>query len=600
MTHTETPSRAPWRPLASGLTPWSARRRRAAATGSERRGAAAERHCGCGTCAACTGLTSPTRPRFFAGQLLTDAELVELETYVIEKNKLHNRFLHGWGVVCGLEVVCGECGDDIVVQPGYALDPCGNDVVVPAAQPFDIASAIRACLDAERSSPVCDPPYGRPLAQCDEEVSWCVTLRYLEQDVRPVVPLSPSPTRSCSCGGSSCGCGGPAVTGGMRPGYECTCGGSGSHSATACGCTPPATKRVPAPGCEPTRTVECFELGACRDEGCCHDLGDRLAGTMPQRVAECLLALSGLFSERISKDNQKVGARITLDVARRGDADRAEVAVGQLYDAVVTLYERDPLRTRCVFPRRLDEIVIAGRAEGESERAYVERMSSHGRALMVLVADYVRECVCDALLPPCPPDPADDRIILACVTMKDGKVVEICNHACRRYAGSFLSREYWLPIGPVVWWLVGLLCCFPLLGRGRYKGVDLGRVLRSFDPDRLARQTVAENDFAVVSDLRDRVRRAARGARAAVGGDVISRLIGDRANLAAHLGKSPGAATDALAKQRVTATVVEVDDPDVVPAWGVGPLVRPGSRVVLYVHRNKVLGFGPAAENGDG
>jgi hypothetical protein len=592
VTDTDLSSTGRWSQAGSGLTPWSSRGRWPAPTGPKM-------PCGCGVCPACTGLTSATRPRFFAGQLLTDAELIELQSYVIDKNKLHNRFLHGWGVVCGLEVVCGDCGDDIVVRPGYALDPCGNDVVVPSAQRFDIAAAIQACLTAERTSPICDPPYGEPPSRCDDEATWCVTLRYREQDVRPITPLAPSPARSCSCGGASCGCGGNG--GGGRSGYECTCGAGGGHSATACGCSAPAGKTSPAPGCEPTRTIECFELGACRDEGRCHDFGDVIAGTMPQRIIECLLAVSGLFSDRISKDNQKVGARIALDVTKRGDADKAEAAVGQLYDAVVELYERDPLRTRCTYPKEFDEIVIVPQDEGESESAYLDRMSRNTQLLLVLVVNYLRDCICDALLPPCPPDPCDDRIILACVTMKDGKVVEVCNQACRRYAGSFVSREYWLPVGPVLTWLAGLLCCFPILGRGRYRGVDVGRLLRSYDPERSARQKLAENDFAAVSDVWSRAQQAVRRVRGSVRGDLVSRLIGDRVNLAAQLGKRPSTATRALAKQRVTASVVEVDDPDLIPARGVGPLplVRPGSRVVAYVHENKVLGFGPAPD-GDG
>ena len=36
------------------------------------------------------------RPRFFPGQLLTDADLNLLNRYIIEKRRLHNRYLHDW------------------------------------------------------------------------------------------------------------------------------------------------------------------------------------------------------------------------------------------------------------------------------------------------------------------------------------------------------------------------------------------------------------------------------------------------------------------------------------------------------------------------
>ena len=60
-------------------------------------------------CTECGELKCLCRPRFFAGQLLTEQDLNRLQTYVIEKNRLHNRYLHGWGVVCGLEVGCEPC-----------------------------------------------------------------------------------------------------------------------------------------------------------------------------------------------------------------------------------------------------------------------------------------------------------------------------------------------------------------------------------------------------------------------------------------------------------------------------------------------------------
>src|SRR5690242_1272175 len=60
-------------------------------------------------CPACGGLECLCRPRFFAGQLLTEDDLNRLDDYVVAKNRLHNRYLVGWGVACGLEVVCSVC-----------------------------------------------------------------------------------------------------------------------------------------------------------------------------------------------------------------------------------------------------------------------------------------------------------------------------------------------------------------------------------------------------------------------------------------------------------------------------------------------------------
>ena len=44
------------------------------------------------------------RVNFFPRQLLTDGDMIADQEYFREKLRRHNRYLHGWGVVCGLEV----------------------------------------------------------------------------------------------------------------------------------------------------------------------------------------------------------------------------------------------------------------------------------------------------------------------------------------------------------------------------------------------------------------------------------------------------------------------------------------------------------------
>src|SRR5574340_614895 len=86
-------------------------------------------------CPVCLGIECLDRPRFFAGQLLNEADLNSAQAYVMAKNRLHNRYLHGPGVVCGLEVVCNDCDGYVTVKPGYAIDPCGNDIIVCQEKP---------------------------------------------------------------------------------------------------------------------------------------------------------------------------------------------------------------------------------------------------------------------------------------------------------------------------------------------------------------------------------------------------------------------------------------------------------------------------------
>jgi hypothetical protein len=72
----------------------------------------------------------------------------------------HNKHLHGWGIVCGLIVECGEVPDeespvlrDVRVTSGYALTCEGGDIVVRAPLPIDLLSLIEE-HDATAETPI--------------------------------------------------------------------------------------------------------------------------------------------------------------------------------------------------------------------------------------------------------------------------------------------------------------------------------------------------------------------------------------------------------------------------------------------------------------
>ena len=98
-------------------------------------------------CPVCGGLECLCRPRFFAGQLLSEEDLRALDHYIIEKNKLHNRYLHGWGVVCGLEVVCHECKGWVTINPAMPSILAGTTSRVRSYS-FDLCARIRECWTA--------------------------------------------------------------------------------------------------------------------------------------------------------------------------------------------------------------------------------------------------------------------------------------------------------------------------------------------------------------------------------------------------------------------------------------------------------------------
>lgn len=75
------------------------------------------------------------RINFFKGFLTTEKDWNDAERYHIDKRRLHNRMMHSPGVVYGfagdLRVTARARGDlSVEVQPGYAIDGMGNDLMI--------------------------------------------------------------------------------------------------------------------------------------------------------------------------------------------------------------------------------------------------------------------------------------------------------------------------------------------------------------------------------------------------------------------------------------------------------------------------------------
>lgn len=103
-----------------------------------------------------------TRTRFFDGMLLTQADLENEQSYWRMKRRLTNRAL-GTGVVWGLRLTLDQKTQRYRLSPGYALDCCGNDIVVECPVEVSHADLVqRSQLDAttirtsfERGRTVC-------------------------------------------------------------------------------------------------------------------------------------------------------------------------------------------------------------------------------------------------------------------------------------------------------------------------------------------------------------------------------------------------------------------------------------------------------------
>ena len=95
------------------------------------------------TCVECD-VPQLARNHYFTGKLLVERDFVDEQHYFIGKHRRHNRYLHGWGVVCGLKVKehpNEQCRSQyVVVEPGTAVDCCGREIVVAREEFFDFRS----------------------------------------------------------------------------------------------------------------------------------------------------------------------------------------------------------------------------------------------------------------------------------------------------------------------------------------------------------------------------------------------------------------------------------------------------------------------------
>jgi hypothetical protein len=101
------------------------------------------------------------RPRFFEGQYLTAEDLSAVVDYLRGADLRHKLGAHTWGVAIGMNLVerpsPGPANRrDVILQPGYAFDGFGRDIVVD--QPLRLAEALFA--DIAYNPAVDDPAAG--------------------------------------------------------------------------------------------------------------------------------------------------------------------------------------------------------------------------------------------------------------------------------------------------------------------------------------------------------------------------------------------------------------------------------------------------------
>ena len=415
-------------------------------------------------CPACGGLQCLCRPRFFPGQLLTDEDLNRLERYVIDKNKLHTRYLHGWGVACGLEVACDPCSSsNVVVRSGYAVSPCGDDIIVCKDASVNVCELIDQCRP--QTGVVCDPPSQQAPRECRDGIEpWVLAICYDERPSRGITALTGSTDTACcpgcSCGGSaSCGC---------KGGSGCTCGSKKTGTSTQ-------KKKTYLPQCEPTQICEGYRFTAypmprpTRSQVPSLDSRNNMDlmfawmyanrskfGPMLERLLCCVTAALELRESFADRGKYTTGREVASSYGDYLDALRNFATSFALHN--------------CTFVDRLT-------ADTRQDSSKIDSLKNHtvltDEHKLVITASFqkldqnvfslIAECFCSALLPACP-DPAPDNCVpLAVLTVRtrDCHVVEICNWEARKLLITWQTVGYWLSWLP---WqnlrnTIAKLCC---------------------------------------------------------------------------------------------------------------------------------------------
>jgi hypothetical protein len=538
------------------------------------------------------------RPKYFKGQLLTDADLTAEQKYVIEKNKLHNRYLHGWGVVCGLKVKCFPCctghgaSGKVLVEPGYAIDCCGNDIIICNEVEYDVVKRINEFKKKKKAE--ADPCSGETV----EEETTCecksggekyyVVLQYKEADSKPATAL---------------------------------------NTQDACSIQ----------SCVPSRTEECYKLDLV--EYC------TLNRTMEERfltkVKKCLELFTNTWQkvfgdkgtdvtkQSVTEDQLKtfikeyhkvLPSHINCDIL--DELDAIETTEGESEKEHLFDYE-PPIRLTATGASPLlaiqaklksdynasdnltstpinestleitdstNNVVYSVEKESQKEIYHVYRITeSTGKLaivqLYIMIFGLLLECICQALLRPCPECGEDDIVILAAVTVDGKKIDSICNFE-RKIVMTFPTLFYYLPLDVGFEKMTKFICCdFVDFLANVFQGVQY--------PTYKFAAMATKNNFAAPKMMSANFVKAFK----VVPQSMFRVFDPTNVSLENSLNKDAVQAKSDLKKLNVTVVGTEKYEPSLADfslerIISTVPIARPGSKVVLLVDdNNKVVNF---------
>jgi hypothetical protein len=342
-------------------------------------------------CHTCGGQECFERPRYFCGQLLTDKDLDAAQRYVIEKNKLHNRYLVGSGVVCGLAVRCVPCDKcTVTIEPGYAIDCCGNDIVLCEPAPFNVCEYIEKCF--REKEPACEDMIRLPSRCDDQPKEYCLILSYDEEHARPMTAL----IRDNGCNVSRC---------------------------------------------EPSRTKETFRLDLVEKKDD-QDLTPQLS--LWDKLRDCVTKVYPQLT-RFVAEFSVAEAKLNQNQDLNAFHTTVFVIFCRMKAYILELYKKGP-NVRCNLATELNKIEesFPPFTEDRERRAtYLQQVYTAVFRMWAYILQFMIDCICDALLVPCTECDEQEGVLLACLTIQGGKIEKICNMA-RRQVVSGPALRYWL------------------------------------------------------------------------------------------------------------------------------------------------------------
>jgi hypothetical protein len=333
----------------------------------------------------------------------------------VEKQKLHNRYLHGHGVVCGLEVVCHPCdAKSVIVKPGYALSPCGNDIVVCKDHPVNVCELLNQCRPVTQHE--CDPAEP-PTDLCPEgESEWVLAICYDEKLSRGITALRADVgacSSQCACGGSSsCGCG-----------CHQSQNGNGYQSKSSCG----SQKNKKPITCEPTLICDTYKFVVYK-----LPTVDRIGG-----LNDKLLSTFKAFRDEMPiSPPEEATPKELFEHARA------------VRDGILNYASRLECSNVGALKEEFEKKVL------ERYEAYVNRpadykpyIAGYVGSLAQSAAPLFRQVLCKLLMPVCPPPVQRDCVPLAAIKVqrkdRECRVTSICNRTARELALTAPLVEFW-------------------------------------------------------------------------------------------------------------------------------------------------------------